>query len=72
MFQSHSPSFAPLHGDRVPFFAFVQIRHGPFVREMRADARERDGEIDRLGDVVVRAKAERFDDVGALRPARSP
>ena len=60
------------HGDRVPFFALVQIGHGPFVREMRVDAGERHREIDRLGDVVVCAEAERFDDVGAFASGRSP
>ena len=31
-------------------------------RQLRAQPRERDGEVDRLGDVVVGAKAERLDD----------
>ena len=57
------------YGDRVSLFAFMQVGHGPFVREVRADAGQRNREIDRLGDVVVCAKAERFDDIGALRPA---
>ena len=60
------------HRERVALFALAQVVDRPLVRQVRLDARERDREVDRLGDVVVGAEPKRFDDVGALRSARSP
>jgi hypothetical protein len=39
-------------------------------RELRAHAREDDGEVEGLGDVVVRAERERLDDALAAVPGR--
>ena len=43
-----------MHRQRVALFALAQILDRPLVRQVRVDARQRDREIDRLGDVVVR------------------
>ena len=61
-----------LDGQRVALFALAQIVDRPLVRQVRFDARDRDREVDRLGDVVVGAEPERLDDVGARRLAPSP
>ena len=47
-------------------------RIGAPRRHLRPDARQRDGEVDRLGDVVVGAEIQRFDHVVAARPWPSP
>ena len=47
-------------------------RIGAARRQLRPDPRLRDREVDRLGDVVVRAGIERLDDVVGCCPWRSP
>ena len=59
-----------MHGEGVALFALAQVGDRPLVRQVGGDARERDREIDRLGDVVVGAEPERLDDVGALASGR--
>ena len=54
---------------RISLLALLQVGDRPLVRDVRVDAGQSDGEIDRLRDVVVRAKAERFDDVIACHPS---
>ena len=39
---------------------------GALAADLGVDARQRDGEVDRLGDIIVGAKFERIDDIGAF------
>ena len=52
--------------ERVALLAFPEAFDDSLVRQMGLDSRKRDRAVDRLGQVIVGAKAEGFDDV---RPA---
>jgi hypothetical protein len=52
---------------RVALLAGAKIFDRLLVRQVRVDPRERHREVDRLGQVVVRAELEGLNDVGALR-----
>jgi hypothetical protein len=60
------PVIGSARGQRVPLFAVAQVLDGPFVRQMRLNARQSDRKVDRFGDVVVRAQAKRLDDAGPV------
>ena len=55
---------------RVALLALAERRLGLLPRQLRLDPRDRDGQVHGLGDVVVRAAVQGFDDVGALLPGR--
>ena len=52
----------------VALFAQGQLLLCPHPRKLRSHASQHHRQIDRFGDVVVRAQIERFHDVFALRP----
>jgi hypothetical protein len=58
---------APAERQGISLFALGERALGLLPRELGADSSQRDGEVDRLGDVVVRAEIEGLDDVLRVR-----
>jgi hypothetical protein len=64
------PAVGAARRQRITLLTLAKSVLGGFARDLRLNARDRDGEIDRLGDVVVSPELDRFDDMLAFLPCR--